>query len=523
MKKAWALHIKEKFMIEGIENHHLAELKMVYKLIAKKNYIEASKRGKVLAEEGIYNANFLINMINATLEIGDCDGVMKSFYPLLQDIYFDKDNDKKSKLVLQEYSLVKEVAIKIMEEGRLDDALKFLNLFEKENALLISLLQTVKSLIVEAEKEGKIISDNNKNKEINQIASVVWGEKYIESFMSHNVRSMLAKGNIPALKEKGSVIHSIVTTPSGKELIEKHPVFAELSNYAKVEFFCFPESLVKLAQNNSDPDQIFYLLYGALDHVNIFFARSLKSNLFLIPVDSIVANPSFKNMRSYLDQGYDCCGAGNLVAESEGFLSELDEKYGTSGDLTISTKDLATLALKHPHHYITSQLIHDKNKDFGRYPRELFWPTKGGVYVHSIYTHPLVVSAERITSDYKMPFKWVDFLLPARLFQNKEAFDHYKIIDNAEEAYINNYAGKGRKFETTGRAFKIKDFVEAHLYSHPIHRHMLHTRQFIPCDYEPLKCSNNIDRDIRKIKKELAKVFDEPDLMETEYSQKTAA
>jgi SAM-dependent methyltransferase len=358
-------------------------------------------------------------------------------------------------------------------------------------------------------RRGQAIRQANPDVEINQVGSVVWGEKYLDAFMNFNVRSMLADGNMPALRRHGVLVHSIVTTDSGRQYILNHPVYKALARVADVQFFCFPEALLELFRGEHGPDKLSYLLYGILDHTNLFFARGLGGNLFLIPVDAVVAGPSFTNMRRYLEEGYDCCGAGNLVSERESFLPALERRFAGETAIDIDTFSLASLALQHPHHYITSQLIHDGNRDFGRHPRELFWPIKGGIAVHSIYTHPLAVSGRRLARKFIMPYAWADFLLPARLFPEPAEFDRYKIIDNAAEAYIGNFAPASRTYMTTGRPFHPEDFVHAHLHSYPIHRHMLSTRQIIPCEYPPMTCGNDVEQDMRTIRAAMAQHFDD--------------
>ena len=351
------------------------------------------------------------------------------------------------------HGLLEDAAIAMLEVERLETSLRFLYLAElvqpnKSYAGLIALLHHIRSVAPEVVRRGQALAHRYSDVEINQVGSIVWGATYLDAFMKYNVRSMLAEGNMPALRRHGIVVHSIVTTESGREYILGHPVYQQLARVAQVEFLCFPEALLDLFKGEHGPDKLSYLLYGILDHTNLFFARGLGGNLFLIPVDSVVASPSFASMRRYLEEGYDCCGAGNLVAEREQFLPALDRRYGDVGVIDIDTRTLASLAFEHGHHYVRSQLIHDGNQDFGRHPRELFWPVPGGIAAHSIYTHPLAISKRRLIRQFAMPYAWVDFLLPVRLFSDPAEFDRYKIIEDATEAYINNFAPASRTYAT---------------------------------------------------------------------------
>lgn len=493
----------------------MREMKVIEELLEEKSYRQAlQKSRKILAGGTMFSVAALLGLLRAASHEKAWDAVENEIYPAFRRWVLGAGNNPSDSLRWQYSTALEDAALHMLESAQLSLALRFFYLAESvapRNAqhVFIALIHYIEAMQVEVTRRGTTIRAGHGAGEINQIGSIVWGEKYLDAFMTYNVRSMLAPGNMPALAEKGILVHSIVTTEAGRDYVLKHPVYKDLAAVAQVEFFCFPESLLNLSKGENSPDRFTYLLYGILDHINIFLARGLKANLFLIPVDSIVANPSFTHMRRYLEEGYDSCGAGNLVAEREGFLPALDARFGGQRTITIDTKSLATLALQHPHNYITSQLIHDKNRSFGKHPRELFWPVPGGIAVHSIYTHPLATAARRICSDYPFPYAWVDFLLPVRMFPDPAEFGKYKIIDNAAEAYINNFAPAGRKYETTGRVFMPQDFAAAHTYSHAVHRSMLNTRQFIPCDYAPLVCSNDIDADIQRVKSALSRYFDD--------------
>ena len=98
-------------------------------------------------------------------------------------------------------------------------------------------------------------------------------------------------------------------------------------------------------------------------------------------------------MANYRHEGYECCGGGNIVANTETFLPALDAIFDAEGPITISTEDLATLAAEHAHHYFTSQVVAAENQDFGKDPREVFWPIEGGLEIHSVFIHPLFTTA----------------------------------------------------------------------------------------------------------------------------------
>src|SRR5260370_8175892 len=164
---------------------------------------------------------------------------------------------------------------------------------------------------------------------------------------------MLSEGNLAALRLQGRVVFSIVTDAARERCMRQAPLFGKLSDVADVSFIIVPDEMIRtlvtghLAQN-------FYVLYGMLDHCSIYFAEGAASHLFMIPVDSIVADASLQNCAHHPHKGYECCGGGNIVAETETFLPALDARFGGDGAIRISTDELATLAVEHAHHSFPS-------------------------------------------------------------------------------------------------------------------------------------------------------------------------
>src|SRR5260370_35330583 len=104
-----------------------------------------------------------------------------------------------------------------------------------------------------------------------------------------------------------------------------------------------------------------------LDHCSIYFAEGAASHLFMIPVDSIVADGSLQNMANYRHEGYECCGGGNIVAETGTFLPALDARFGGEAAVRIATDELAPRAGEHAQPSFRSQIAAVQTEEFG-YP-----------------------------------------------------------------------------------------------------------------------------------------------------------
>jgi hypothetical protein len=334
---------------------------------------------------------------------------------------------------------------------------------------------------------------------------IVWGDEYVGNFLRYNIRSMLSQNNLPALRAQGRIVCSIVTDSAGELRMRRDALFDKLADMADIEFIVVPDEIIQiLAKGHLVPN--FYILYGMLDHCSIFFAQGAASHLFMIPVDSIVADGSLSNMANFRHEGYECCGGGNIVAESETFLPALDMLYGDDGPIGISTHDLATLAARHAHHYFRSQIVAAENDDFGKHPREIFWPVKGGVEIHSVFIHPLFTSASGLAKYNRKHFANVDYGMIPRMFSEPTPI---KIIEDTRQAYVNNFTAGSRLYETTGGTFTIENFLRSHNYSYPVQKGLFGRSQALPCQLSGWTSCSDVAQDVQAITARLAIAGDE--------------
>jgi len=344
------------------------------------------------------------------------------------------------------------------------------------------------------EARGRAYRTGHPTTEIFTMGCIVWGEEYIRNFLRYNVRSMLSDGNLPALAQQGQVVFSIVTDEAGKQRLSADPVFIQLSAIADVEFTIIPDQLIEILRQGHLVRN-FYILYGMLDHCSIYFAEGAGSHLFMIPVDCVVAEGTLANMANYRHEGYEVCGGGNLVAETETFLPALEERFAGEGPIRISTYELASLAFEHRHHYFQSQVIANENKDFGRHPRELFWPVEGGVEIHSVFIHPLFTTASGLAKYRRKHFANIDYGMIPRLFTRP---DLIKLMDPGR-AYVNNFTAGHRRYETTGRSFTYEDFLRCHDWTYPVQKACFIQAQRLPCRLVGYTACNDVVQDVREI------------------------
>ncbi|MBV8190446.1 MAG: hypothetical protein JO339_24600 [Alphaproteobacteria bacterium] len=357
-----------------------------------------------------------------------------------------------------------------------------------------ALLDFCAEAFVASKARGEAYRARQPDGEIFAMGCIIWGEEYIGNFLRYNVRSMLSEDNLPALAEQGRIVFSIVTDATGEQRLRGDPIFDKVAEIADMEFTIIPDDVIGILRSGHLVRN-FYILYGLLDHCSIYFAEGAGAHLFMIPVDCVVARGTLVNMANYRHEGYECCGGGNLVAETETFLPALDQRFSDAGPIRISTYELASLAFEHAHHYFQSQIIASENSDFGRHPRELFWPVEGGVEIHSVFIHPLFTTASGLAKYRRKHFANVDYGMIPRLFTHPGPV---KLMDPSK-AYVNNFTAAHRRYETTGRPFAYEDFLRCHDWTYPVQKRFFGQAQRLPCRLVGYTACNDVTQDVREI------------------------
>jgi hypothetical protein len=330
------------------------------------------------------------------------------------------------------------------------------------------------------------------------VGSIAWGEAFVDKFMNYHVPSLLAEGNIPALvRRKKKVIHSIVTTERDRQKIVAHPVFKRLSRVAEVVFTCFPEELLDRRVRD---EFNFYYFYGFLDHQSVLLAKELRAELYLLPVDIVISRDSFANVGRSLDRGTDCCSTAGIECEPAGLRAWLDARpRGGKGELDLPVDEMLTAAIAMPDAYCRSLVMSSENQAFCRHPRELLWPMPDGLAIHSIFMHPVAVSARLMSRPFHPQYENVDYALLPRLLQHDARL---QVLQNAEFGVAQFGAPAGRE-EFLDSGFSLEAFIDAHRSDYAAQRRCFASRQFFPSTKMPYAPSANCDSEVALIQEAL--------------------
>jgi hypothetical protein len=331
------------------------------------------------------------------------------------------------------------------------------------------------------------------------IGAIAWGERFVDKFMNYCLASLLAGGNIPALARKGAVVLSIVTTEADRDRMTAHPAFARLRQSAEVVFTCFPSEF--LEQREKDGLN-FYHFYGLLDHQSVFLAVALQADLYLLPIDCVYSSDCLKTFSGYLSKEADCCSVGAIETEEPVLRAWLDAdgRRRSGGVLNLAAKELIEAASRHPDRYFRSMIMNPDNAEFCAHPRELVWPFADGLGIHSVFMHPLAVSARLLTRPFHPHHENVDYALLPRLLQGD---GRMKVIEDASEAVLAHFGAPVTRNEFLPGAFSIKSFIEAHRYDYAVHRRFFVTRQFFPCRDVPYAPSTDYAAELALIQSAL--------------------
>ncbi len=323
------------------------------------------------------------------------------------------------------------------------------------------------------------------------IGTVVWGQAYVDRFMDYCLASLLAAGNIPALGRNGRVVLSVVTTEEDRAKIAGHPLFNPLSDVAEVMFTCFPRDFL---EQRESAGYNFYYFYGYLDHLNLFLASSLGSDLFLLPVDCVYSDGFLERLGGYLRAEADCCSIAGIESD-EGLLGTwLKSRRSPDGRLAVAAPDLLQAAGQWPDEYFRSLIMSPSNTAFCRFPRELVWPQPTGLVVHSAFMHPLAVSSRMLAREFHPQHENVDYALLPRLIQGD---GRLRIIQDASEACLAHLGAPLARSDYLAGGFSLEQFMEARSNDFALQRQCFRTAQFFPCralSYEP---STSYPTDVR--------------------------
>jgi len=169
---------------------------------------------------------------------------------------------------------------------------------------------------------------------------------------------------------------------------------------------------------------------------------------------------------------------------------------GAAGELDLPSDELLEAAIAIPDAYARSLVMNAENLSFCRHPRELIWPQADGLSIHSVFMHPLAVSARLMSRPFAPQYENVDYALLPRLLQGDGCME---VLETPIEAVAAQFGAPAGREEFLEGGFSLEAFIDAHRYNYAVQRRCFATRQFFPCRNPPYTPSNRRQAEVALI------------------------
>jgi hypothetical protein len=201
------------------------------------------------------------------------------------------------------------------------------------------------------------------------------------------------------------------------------------------------------------------------------------------------------------DRQADCCSIGSIEVDEIRFRPWLEANTKASPlVMNLRSEDLLQAASERTDAYFQSLIMSPQNTAFSKHPRELAWPVAEGLVLHSIFMHPLAVSARLLSRPFHYHHENVDYALIPRLLQND---GRMKVIRDAREAVLVHLGAPSAREDYVEGGFSLESFLEVHNYDYAVHRQCFATGQLFACRDFPYAASPNYAVELASIQSAL--------------------
>jgi hypothetical protein len=196
------------------------------------------------------------------------------------------------------------------------------------------------------------------------IETVVWGDWHLDAYLNVNLPTLLAPGNLPALREMHNLVYVIHTRSADVARIRGARTFQRLEALV-------PVTLRVIADEEKLRDPI-------AAHVEIWQdalreARRTRRFPLLMPPDVLWSDGSLAHVGALLGDSKRAIYAPLLRVTSNSFLPAFRERFGSSPDLVaVPGRDLVRMSLEHLHPLMAA--YSRASRYFPRHAEMVLWP-----------------------------------------------------------------------------------------------------------------------------------------------------
>jgi hypothetical protein len=200
-----------------------------------------------------------------------------------------------------------------------------------------------------------------------RVITYAWGEHYLDILLSLTIPALLAPGNLPYVAASTSCELVILTEE------RLFPAVAAHHSVMRAKQLCLVR-LIALDDLISKKDAYGMALTHALHRgfSDLGPAMTDSWQLFL-NADFVLADGSLRSVLLRLAQGERLVASPSYCVDAFAVIPELRERVGTGmGILAIPPRELAAIALAHPHNTIRGKTINQREITF-RYLDQFYW------------------------------------------------------------------------------------------------------------------------------------------------------
>lgn len=209
----------------------------------------------------------------------------------------------------------------------------------------------------------------------------VWGKDYTRLFLDFSLPSQLAPGNLPSISKESEIgrhRYFIYTTYNDARVIQESSYYTRLKDIIDVEFFMLEEL--------NAPISSIKKINCCFRHV-ADIAREDEYGIVNLGPDVVYSDGSFKTLMRHSTKGKRLIVWGHLRVNKDSAVEELIKLYGNDGSLSISSRELVKLGMKHLHNVFKSKFW-DSDR-FTVHPCIILWKVKDEGIIGRFF-HPAI-------------------------------------------------------------------------------------------------------------------------------------
>jgi hypothetical protein len=215
--------------------------------------------------------------------------------------------------------------------------------------------------------------------EVYNLVTPVWGNDYVKTFLEVMLPSLLSNENIPYLTSRSQCTYYIYTREADLSSLKESETINKLRAYCEIIFrIISPEG-----ENKYEASSACYR--EVVQEAAISKARVV----FLIP-DMILANGSLMSIDRILNTGKKQILITGIRIIKEEVISKISEEYSKDGVITICSRDLIALALRHLHPITLTHMFDGDSNEF--HPAGWYWKLGSeGILAKCFHLHPVAL------------------------------------------------------------------------------------------------------------------------------------